>query len=135
MNHHAAVLCEIVLETDWWLKYVSRRTVVLIFWPMYKWTPLASTRLLAQTFRTSRTVIEKILKNYKYHSYEVQLVLGLTSEERRLNYVAEISVMDKILWSDETALTALLTVTTGRFKISGRKKLIFRKLGTSTCYQ
>lgn len=74
--------------------------------------PHISTRCLQQECGVSRTTIQRILKNHKYHPFKIHLTQGLTPSdpERRLNFIAEMTVkiaydplfLNKILWTDES---------------------------------
>lgn len=74
--------------------------------------PHTSIRFLEQELGISRSSIQRVLKNHKYHPYKVHLTQGLVpaDPERRLNFIAEMSVqsnddpsfLGKILWSDES---------------------------------
>lgn len=74
--------------------------------------PHISTRCLQEELGISKSTIQRVLKQYKYHPFKVHLTQGLTpaDPERRLNFIAEMSIkvdedpffLNKILWSDES---------------------------------
>lgn len=74
--------------------------------------PHVSIRTLAEEVGVSKSNVQRILKENKYHPFKIQLVQGLkpTDFERRLEFIACIQVIlhespnifSQILWSDES---------------------------------
>lgn len=74
--------------------------------------PQNSIRKIAEETNLSKSTVQRVLKQYKYHPYKLQLVQGLNIQdfERRLEFIALINVklqdnpqmLEQICWSDES---------------------------------
>lgn len=74
--------------------------------------PHASIRCLVEELGISKSTIQRVLKNQRYHPYKIHLVQGLTPRDpdQRLTFIArmndyideDVHFLNRILWGDES---------------------------------
>lgn len=74
--------------------------------------PHTSLRFIASELGTTKSTVQRVVKNHKFHPFKIHLVQGLTPQdpEHRLHFIAELEIkiaddplfLNNILWSDES---------------------------------